>query len=219
VMTSGEGGLLLTNEKRYEELCAALVNCGRLRPGDSLTESPWGWNYRLSELQAALLLAQFTRLEELTALRADNAAYLEHCLRQLDGPLEPLPADPRITRQAYYFLSLRYRPERMAGLPRARYVAALQAEGIPIFGSSPVIYKNPLFHPTAKTSAVVAGLVGRGLDLATIHCPVAEQIAAATGIGFSQHVLLGDHGDVDDVVEAIAKLSAHIDDLVATAAV
>src|SRR5207248_9273981 len=85
VMTSGEGGVILTNEKRYEELCTALVNCGRLRPGDSLSESPWGWNYRMSEMQAALLLAQLTRLEELTARRASNAAYLEQCLRELDG--------------------------------------------------------------------------------------------------------------------------------------
>ncbi len=115
VMTSGEGGLLLTNEKRYEELCTALVNCGRLRPGDTLTEHPWGWNYRMTELQGALLLAQFSRLEELTARRAENAAYLERRLREMDGPVAPLPSDPRITRQAYYYLGLRYRPERAGG--------------------------------------------------------------------------------------------------------
>src|SRR4051794_7661250 len=104
VMTSGEGGIILTNEKRYEELCASLVNCGRLRPGDSLAEHPFGWNYRMTELQGALLLAQLSRLDELTALRAENAAYLERCLLDLDGPVAPLPRDSRITRQAYYYL-------------------------------------------------------------------------------------------------------------------
>ncbi len=213
VMTSGEGGMLTTNNQRFAETCMALVNCGRIPPGSSLTESPWGWNYRLPELQAALLLAQFSRLEELTALRADNAAHLDRCLRELDGPAQPLPPDPRITRQAYYYFSLRYQAERCGGLPRKRFIQAVQAEGIPLGAGNPVIYKNPLFRPTAATSAVVAGLVGRGLDLAAVHCPNAERLAGETGMGLSQHVLLGSHADVEDVVAAIEKVTKHADSL------
>ncbi len=215
VMTSGEGGLLLTNEKRYEELCTSLINCGRLREGDSLTEHPWGWNYRMGELQGALLLAQFSRLDELTARRAENAAYFEQCLREMDGPVAPLPHDPRITRQAYYYIGLGYRPERLGNLPRARFVAAIQAEGVPIGGGSPVVYKSPLFRPTARTSAVVAGLVGRHLDLDAIHCPNAERITTQTGLGMSQHPLLGTRKDIDDVVAAIAKVASNVDELAA----
>jgi hypothetical protein len=48
---------------------------------------------------------------------------------------------------------------------------------------------------------------------------VAERIASQTGIGLSQHVLLGTHRDVDDVVEAIAKVTAHVDELATAAAV
>jgi dTDP-4-amino-4,6-dideoxygalactose transaminase len=216
VMTAGEGGMLTTNDTRYAELCAALVNCGRIPPGSSLTESPWGWNYRLPELQAALLLAQFSRIDELTALRADNAAHLRRCLRELDGPAQWLPDDPRITRQAYYYVGLRYQAERCGGLPRRQFIEAVQAEGIPIGAGNPVIYKNPLFRPTAATSAVVAGLVGRGLDLAAIHCPNAERIASETGMGLSQHVLLGSHADVEDVVAAIDKVTKHAHSLAVT---
>ncbi len=217
VMTAGEGGMLTTNETRYAELCAALVNCGRIPRGSSLTESPWGWNYRLPELQGALLLAQFSRIEELTALRAENAAHLDRCLRELDGPAQPLPPDPRITRQAYYYFSLRYDAERCGGLPRKRFIEAVQAEGIPLGIGNPVIYKNPLFRPTAATSAVVAGLVGRGLDLSMIHCPIAERIASETGMAVSQHVLLGSRADVEDVVAAIDKVTRHADHLAVTA--
>ena len=213
VMTSGEGGIILTNEKRYEELCASLVNCGRLRPGDSLAEHPFGWNYRMTELQGALLLAQLSRLDELTALRAENAAYLERCLLDLDGPVAPLPRDARITRQAYYYLALHYRADRLGGLAREHFVAAVQAEGVPLSGASSVVYKSPLFRPTAATSAVVAGLVGRRLDLATISCPQAERIATETGLCLSQHPLLGTRKDVDDVVAAIAKVAAQADEL------
>jgi dTDP-4-amino-4,6-dideoxygalactose transaminase len=216
-MTSGEGGLLTTNDKHYAEMCAALINCGRIPRGSSLTESPWGWNYRLPELQGALLLAQFSRVDELAALRAENAAHLDHCLRQLGGPAQPLPADPRITRQAYYYFSLRYDAERCGGLPRKRFIQAVQAEGIPLGAGNPVIYKNPLFRPTAATSAVVAGLVGRGLDLDKVYCPNAERLAGETGMGLSQHVLLGTRADVEDVVAAIDKVTKHADQLAVSA--
>ena len=205
--------MLTTNDKHYAEVCAALVNCGRIPRGSSLTESPWGWNYRLPELQGALLLAQFSRIDELAALRAENAAHLDRCLRELGGPAQPLPPDPRITRQAYYYFSLRYDAERCGGLPRKRFIEAMQAEGIPLGSGNPVIYKNPLFRPTAATSAVVAGLVGRGLDLSKVHCPNAERLASETGMGLSQHVLLGTHAEVEDVVAAIDKVTKHADQL------
>jgi hypothetical protein len=85
----------------------------------------------------------------------------------------------------------------------------VQAEGIPIGGAGPVVHKSPLFRPTAATSAVVAGLVGRWRDLAAISCPNAERIAAETGLGLSQHVLLGTHRDGDDVVAANARVAEH----------
>jgi dTDP-4-amino-4,6-dideoxygalactose transaminase len=172
----------------------------------------------MTELQAAVLLAQLGRLDELTARPAANATYLERCLQEPDGPVVPLPRDPRITRQAYYYLGLRYRPERTDGVPRERFVAAVQAEGVPLEGASPVVYKRRLFRPTAATSAVVAGLVGRGLNLAAISCPNAEHIAAQTGLALEQHALLGAHTDVDDVVAAIARVSAHAGELAAVTA-
>jgi hypothetical protein len=143
----------------------------------------------------------------------ENAAYLERCLLELDGPVAPLPRDSRITRQAHYYLALHYRADRLGGLAREHFVAAVQAEGFPLSGASSVVFKSPLFRPTAATSAVVAGLVGRRLDLAAISCPQAERIAAQTGLGLSQHVLLGTHRDVDDVVAAIAKVAAQADEL------
>jgi hypothetical protein len=94
-------------------------------------------------------------------------------------------------------------------------VAAIQAEGVPIGGGSPVVYKSPLFRPTARTSAVVAGLVGRRLDLDAIHCPNAERITTQTGLGMSQHPLLGTRKDIDDVVAAIAKVASNVDELAA----
>jgi dTDP-4-amino-4,6-dideoxygalactose transaminase len=125
----------------------------------------------------------------------------------------PLPRDARITRQAYYYLALHYCAERLGGLAREHFVAAVQAEGVPLSGASSVVYKSPLFRPTATTSAVVAGLVGRRLDLATISCPQAERISTETGLCLAQHPLLGTRKDVDDVVAAITKVAAQADEL------
>jgi hypothetical protein len=74
-----------------------------------------------------------------------------------------------------------------------------------------------LFRPTAATSAVVAGLVGRGLDLDKVYCPNAERLAGETGMGLSQHVLLGTRADVEDVVAAIDKVTKHADQLAVSA--
>ncbi len=74
------------------------------------------------------------------------------------------------------------------------------------------------FRPTAAMSAMVAGMVGCGLDLATISCPNAERIADHTGLGLAQHALLCSHRDVDDVVAAIEKVSRQAYHLVAVSA-
>ena len=70
-------------------------------------------------------------------------------------------------------------------------------------------------RPCRWNRAVIAGLVGRALDLAAVSCPNAEHIAEETGLGLSQHVLLGTHRDVDDVVAAIARVADHAYELAA----
>ena len=66
-----------------------------------------GWNYRITEFQAAVLLAQLDRLPEQVALRNTNVAHLERRIAELEG-VSTLPHDERMTTRSGYGVVLRY---------------------------------------------------------------------------------------------------------------
>src|SRR3954454_15936081 len=67
-ITTGEGGMIVTDDDNFAAACRALRNQGR-EGMDWLAHQRLGYNYRLSELHAALGLAQMERLEEILAKR------------------------------------------------------------------------------------------------------------------------------------------------------
>src|ERR1035437_9767949 len=75
-MTAGEGGLITTNDRDLAELCESYIWSGRKRGRAWYERCRVGWNYRLTEFQAALLLAQLQRLEAQNPRRMSNAIYL-----------------------------------------------------------------------------------------------------------------------------------------------
>lgn len=184
---------------------------------DQVTEHPFAYNFRLTDLQAAVLVAQLTRLEELTAQRAASAQLLDSQLAQIDG-LTPLRRDPNVTRQAYYHYHFRYDPERFGGLSRDDFCKAMSAEGIPCSTlRSVLVYRNPLFgaNPVQGTSAVITGPHGP-VDYSDVHCPIAEDVAQRTGVVIPQNVLLGSPEDVADVVRAAQKIRDQATELART---
>ncbi|HEX5414774.1 MAG TPA: DegT/DnrJ/EryC1/StrS family aminotransferase [Chloroflexota bacterium] len=208
VVTAGEAGCILTNDRHLAELSASLINCGRIQQDDeTLSEHPFGYNFRLTDLQAAVLIAQLTRIEELTARRAANADVLNRELGQIDG-LRPLRRDPRVDRQAYYLYHFRYDPNQFDGLSRDDFCKAMRAEGIPCGPArGQLVYKNPLLgaNPLGDASAVIPGPNGP-VDYSDVSCTVAEDIANRTGLVIPQNVLLGSATDIADVVRAARKI-------------
>ncbi len=90
LMTSGEGGMVTTNELKYYEALQTVVNCGRASLTDQFGQRMIGLNYRMTDLQIALLVGQMERLPGLRQKRADHAALLTELLS--GDPLRPLPA-------------------------------------------------------------------------------------------------------------------------------
>ena len=84
-MTTGEGGVVLTNNEQIARLCRSLRNQGRGESGEWLQHERLGYNYRLSELQCALGLAQLERMEELLSKRARIAELYNKHLRGMDS--------------------------------------------------------------------------------------------------------------------------------------
>ncbi len=212
LLTAGEGGAVVTSDDEVFERCESYVNCGRASSTDRFGHRLLGYNYRMSEFQAVVLLAQLERLDGQTTLRAQRAARLGDALSQISG-LHLLERDARQTTQAIYQYVFKYNAEAFGGASRNRFVAALEAEGVPCDGLfyEPV-YRSALFKVEARD---FLQLEAGNLSWATAHCPVAERAAYQEAVWLPHQLLLGEAGDMDTVVEAIEKIQNNLDELLA----
>jgi perosamine synthetase len=88
-LTTGEGGMIVTDHREWADLCASIRNQGRGSGGGWLAHERLGYNFRLSDINCALGLAQLSRLDEILAARQ----------RVADLYLARLGDDPRLIRQ------------------------------------------------------------------------------------------------------------------------
>lgn len=217
-MTAGEGGIVLTNDRGLAEKCDSLLWAGRQKGRPWYEFHQLGWNYRMTEFQAAILLVQLSRLEEQNARRMANARYLSGLLADMPG-LQPLRWDERATKHSFYLYIIRYDPAAFGGLPRARFVEALAAEGVPAFtGYTFPVYANPMFLQQnfhGKFCPVNCHHYGASVDYASFAqtCPVTERACYEESIWLDHRLFLGDQADMDDIAEALAKVSAHVQEL------
>ena len=212
LMTSGEGGIVITSKLEYFEHLQSQANCGRASMTDQYQQRVLGSNYRITELQAALLIGQLDMLPELAAKRARSAKLLSDALRTIGG-VRPLPAQTAITQEAIYCYVFQYRPER-PGVGRDLFVAALEAEGIPCDGRfyEPV-YRSDLFYATPEICPQLCADRERPVDYSSVHCPVSERAAYEESVWIPQFLLIGDEQDVEDIAGAVAKVMRHFDGL------
>src|SRR5690606_20433073 len=88
-LNAGEGGMILTNDDELADRAWSLTNAGRIRGGEWYQHEVVGWNLRMTEFQAAVLLGQLTRLEEQMARRERNARLLAELLGGIPGVRVP----------------------------------------------------------------------------------------------------------------------------------
>lgn len=224
-MTAGEGGIVITDDAAIAARVESLAWSGR-RHG-----RPWyefhelGWNARLTELQAAILRVQLTRVEEQNARRRENAAFLRRLLAEIDG-LEPMRIDSRGESWSVHIFMIRYDPEAFCGgaagrgaLPRERLLEALSAEGIPCSGGyTHPIYRNPLFLerrflPAGRPSAPGHAAATADYGAFAEGCPVAERACAGEALWLEQRLFLGEAADMEDIAAAFRKIRDHAGEL------
>lgn len=207
LMTAGEGGIVITSDIDLADQIIRLTNCGRPARRASKPNPALGHNYRMTEFQAGILLAQLERLEEQTVLREQRTRQLEAGLQQIAG-IELLPRDPRITRQASYHYVFKFHGEAFHGIHRNAFVAALNAEGIHSDGRFyEAVYLSSLFEFAA------ARFPGWATQTRTFNCPVAVRAGYEESVWLPHQIFLGSEQDVDDVLTAIAKISQHAAEL------
>jgi dTDP-4-amino-4,6-dideoxygalactose transaminase len=208
-MTAGEGGILCTNDQGLAAECDSLLWAGRKQGRPWYEFHRLGWNYRLTEFQAAILRIQLGRLDEQCCCREQNAWYLSAKLSQFEG-ITPLIQDERTTRHGYHIYMFRYNEETI-GLPREKFIAASQAEGIPLMaGYTFPLYKSPMFlkKQFINGSFPLGTTYHDDIDYACFEkmCPIAERACSSEAVWIPQNVLLGTEQDMDDIVAAIKKI-------------
>jgi dTDP-4-amino-4,6-dideoxygalactose transaminase len=210
LLTSGEGGIIVTSDASAAERCESLINCGRPSTTDRYKYRTLGLNYRMTEFQAALLLSQLAKLPEQAERRLTNARLLAAKLSSVQG-IRPLEWDPRITRPAIYHYLLRYDPQGFAGVHRDLFLEALRAEGIPAEGPFyEPLYRAPLWHFRRDDFAAFAA---SQVDYTKTLCPVAEKAAYDESIWLHHPLLLGNEKDIDDILEAIIRIQTNAAEL------
>ena len=140
-MTTGEGGMVVTNHHGWDALFRSLRNQGRDVFDGWLAHSRLGYNYRLDELSAALGAVQAQRLDELLEKRARVAAWYEERLASLEGVERPGPA-AWTTRMSWFVYVVRLAPRH----DRDRLIRELEARGVPARPYFPPIHLQPFYR-------------------------------------------------------------------------
>jgi len=150
-ITTGEGGMVVTNDERVADLCRSLRNQGRNPDCEWLSHTRLGYNYRLSDLHCALGLAQLERIDELLAARARVAAAYTRALMSV--PQIVLPhSSPELIRSWFVY------PIQLAGPASAntrdRLMQQLRRRGIACQAYFPAIHEQPYYRESAPAARV-----------------------------------------------------------------
>lgn len=149
-LTTGEGGMIVTDDERIATFCRSLRNQGRSEDGAWLNHEQLGYNYRLSEVQCALGLAQLGRIQELLGRRERVAQLYSAALSDLPGIAIPHES-PEIKRSWFAYVIQLLSPA--AGARRAALMDALHIRGIDCRSYFPAIHLQPYFRALRLSSA------------------------------------------------------------------
>jgi len=210
ILTSGEGGTLLTGDQALARRAHSIIDCGR--PKDAAGEEyTFGANYRLGELQSALLLTQLDRFERQRAEREAGARLFEQLAGGLTG-VSLNPIHPRITRWSFYRYLVRIDPEAFAGAGCEAVADALEAEGVAAEVQYPPMSRYDLFQPRLSRLPVCVEYADR-LDPSRMSFPVAEAAGEREAVYLNECVFRAGRAGVEDVVTALAKVQQHAQEL------
>jgi perosamine synthetase len=160
-ITTGEGGIVTTHSEEEWRLLRSLRNQGRGDAGGWLEHVRLGYNYRLSDVGAAIGVGQVAKLDEILRLRAGVASRYDDLLRDVDGVGLPAPDDDDHVRSWFvYVVTL---PDNAT---RERVIAHLERERIGYNRYLPSIHLQPYMR---ERYGFREGM-----------CPVAEDLSSRT---------------------------------------
>ncbi len=164
-MTTGEGGMVVTDNEAIAKLCDSLRNQGRaemLRGGDDwLSHDKIGYNFRLDDIAGSLGLTQLKKIDSLVDKRNKAAFYYRKLLEKVDG-VEVQKISPNTTKTSWFV----FVAKADENINRDALMNKLIEKGIPTRPYFPALHLQPLYQ---KMFGYKEG-----------DCPTAEAISKQT---------------------------------------
>ncbi len=209
----GEGGAIVSDDDDFMDRCYSYHNYGN--PYGSVVGEVGagtvmaGNKLRITEYQAAIGLAQMERLESQTTTRNENATYLKSKIMEIPG-IVPYKLYPNVTKAAFHLFPFRYQKEAFHGMPKAMFLKALQAEGIPCSGGYAPLNKMPYLNNAFQSKNFKLMYPKEMLDIHIYNeqnqCPENDRLCDEEAVWLSQNMLLTGRKDMDDIANAIEKI-------------
>lgn len=202
---AGEGGMLITNNENIARTARLVRNHGEVigeGPRKYRAET-LGYNYRMTEFEAALGRVGLKHLNKQIAERQKLAKYLSENLKNIPGITPPFV--PKENSHVYYTYMILF-SEKEFGVSRELFAEALRAEGIPAYpGYVKPLYASPLYQ---EQRHIAFRLHGGKLRYENGLCPVVEKVNEEI-IGFEIARPPATIEDMGDAIKAIKKIYEH----------
>lgn len=186
-ITTGEGGMIVTDDEDLAGLCCSMANQGRSAENRWLQHVRLGYNYRMDEMSAALGCSQLERIDEIVAARAQVASWYAEALQEVDGLVSPSPS---FSGRMSWFVYVTRLSEAHSKEDRDAILRALSVRGIGCGDYFQPIHLQPFLRDSLGTRPG--------------QCPVTESVGERT-IALPFYVGLT-RAEVDFVAAALAEL-------------
>lgn len=199
LLTAGEGGAVATNIEKYALRMFSMHNGGRpsSKGISKYNHVLLGGNYRISEIQSALLYIGLNDIFIHRKKREINISYFKSMLKAVQG-LSMIDVDNEKIKRDYYIIALRFDTQEFNGLTIKKFVLALNAEGIPCSTGYPkglyeysILLKDDPYAQNYKKMCINT------------------EIACKEIVWLDQRLFLGSKNDIDDIINAIDKVKKY----------
>jgi dTDP-4-amino-4,6-dideoxygalactose transaminase len=205
IMTAGEGGMLICKSQDMAYRAMSLINCGR--PSDPDGEmATFGANYRMGEIQSALLNVAIERFPAQAKEREEMAAYMDEALSEISG-VRVLKRDERHTTRSFYRYIFAIDPDQFGGATHEAVCAALDAEGVDCWQGYQAMHHYELFQPHLSKLPVPSAFPER-FNFEQMQLPEAERACEREAVWLDESIFRGGKKGVDDAVDALKKIQA-----------
>jgi len=200
-MTTGEGGMIVTDDDEIAEKCRIIRDQGQKGKYNHVL---LGYNYRMTNIMAAIGLKQLEKLPYFTEKRQEFSRKLSKELEKIGELIKP-PKEPEGYEHVYYLYACLLKEK--SGWERDDFIKALEAEGIsarPIYTT--LLYQQPLYENIKDPNIYpYAEMIKNFLpNYKEVKCPIAEETTKKV-IQLPMHPKLTKK-DLQDIITAIEKL-------------